>query len=339
MNPLDSRAFSARTRALCNVPRLPVCCYAWMKYPLTLPSKPGAEVVPSPPSVPPAYSPFGAAHPFGAAQRKQPAPTAPPVYRPLAPASGAPPVYRPHAPAQARLASSSAAPPVYSPYSVPLPKNAVGFRAGSGPPPVYRPAATAQLKAAVLQARGVGGVIQMKCGHCGEGGHTTKNCPYPADDGPPVVPESNEVKAPPKPRKTPGGVPKNIPKELVFTVAPPVPTVVRPAFGTTLTDLENMAGVKDKFPATFAATMAAVGGYTVTDLGTLSGGKGTAKETREWKVERNGLFFVVHFHPNVVIPPGAQNGDSRVHVKGSRGVTHHENMAEEFLPGLGIHVT
>jgi len=84
--------------------------------------------------------------------------------------------------------------------------------------------------------------------------------------------------------------------------------------------------------------MASEGGYTVTDKGTLSGGVGTAKETREWEVRRGNVFFVVHYHPNVVIPQGALNGESKVHVKGTRKAKHHENMTEGFLTTLGINV-
>ncbi len=272
-----------------------------------------------------------------AAQKKvSAAPIAPPVYRPTAPvpaavqprkATGAPPVYRPQGVAQAKIAPMGP-PPAYRPQAVSQAKLALRPAA----PPVF--GAPVRNQTTVAQRKS-SNVVQMKCAYCGEGGHSEKHCPYAKDDGPVAVEAPQKKSAPRAPRPK---AKKGIPTELVWDAPPVAPTLVRPAVGTTLLDLQNMNGVKNNFPSTFAATMAAVGGYTVTDMGTLTHGGGTAKETHEWKISLSGMSFVVHYHPNVVIPQGAQNGESKVHVKGDRSTKHHENMTDSFLTTLGITV-
>jgi len=179
----------------------------------------------------------------------------------------------------------------------------------------------------------------MKCGYCGEGGHSEPYCPTKKAD------EAEGVDTTPAPVETPKKTSKpkkdtsvgKVPTEFVWT-APPVASSAptRPAVGSTLTDLQAMAAQKDRFPSTFAATMLAVGGYTVGDEVTLPGGQGTESETHEWKVSRGSLFFVVHTHPRAVMPTGATSGESNIHVKGSRGATHHESLNTASYVTLGI---
>jgi hypothetical protein len=190
------------------------------------------------------------------------------------------------------------------------------------------------LQPTVAQARALTGVIQMKCGRCGESGHTTKNCKNADYDDLPVEEKKVEAKKPEAIK-----IPKRIPEELSFG-APVVPVVrVRPAPGATLTDLRNMADLKDVYPSTFAQTLVAVGGYTVENKGLLTYGRGTEKETHEWKVKRGNLFFVIHYHPRAPIPTGPLSGESKVHVKGSRSAKHHEAMADAFYTTLGLTLT
>lgn len=135
-----------------------------------------------------------------------------------------------------------------------------------------------------------------------------------------------------------------VPKEMSFgesqIVAP-----VRPSVGNTFAELEGID--KGKYPATFASTMLAIAaaGTAALRVGTavlLPGGKGTAKETVEVKVSirdtAKGIthFFVVHYHSKAVMPIGAISGHSDIHVKGTRGVKHHENMNESALTAVGI---
>ncbi len=242
----------------------------------------------------------------------------------------------PGAHAATSLSSEGIAQPKTAPHARPPHPATVG-RAGVAQPktaPHARPPHPATVVQAKSDAssRAGSGTIQRKCAHCGENGHSEKNCPYPKDD---LIPELVE-KAPkfrPKKPKTKVG---KVPDVLEWSGPSLVSGPTRPSVGTTLQDLQNMDHLKNLFPSTFAQTMHDVGGYTVEDMGLLSFGQGTEKETHEWKVSLSGMHFVVHYHPNVVIPKGVQNGESRIHVKGKRGSKHHENMSDFFLSSLGI---
>jgi hypothetical protein len=149
----------------------------------------------------------------------------------------------------------------------------------------------------------------------------------------------------PKPKAVQSPKPSTkVPKEMSFgesqIVAP-----VRPSAGNTFAELEGID--KGKYPATFASTMLAIAAagtatLTVGAAEILKHNKGTVKETVEVRVSIRDAakgkthFFVVHYHPKAVMPTGAISGHSDIHVKGTRGVKHHETMTESALTAVGI---
>ena len=150
-----------------------------------------------------------------------------------------------------------------------------------------------------------------------------------------IVDEENSKQEKTSGEKT-NATPKNIPKELSYGESKIV-SDVRPPAGNTVPELAQIN--KKKWPATFAQTLINIGDYTINPPELLTHKQNTEGETVEIKVLLNSnqnRFFVVHYHPKVVLPKGALAGESEFHIKANRGIKSHEAITSDFLTNAGI---
>ena len=116
------------------------------------------------------------------------------------------------------------------------------------------------------------------------------------------------------------------------------PLVSRPDAGSSLSDLRAING--QSFPDVLMQTMLNFqsGGGEIRrwdNAKRLSGHRGEAGETVEFKVWVQDVELYVHYHPLAEMPTGAQSGESVMHVKGSRSAPTHAFISEIQAADLG----
>ncbi|HET6978795.1 MAG TPA: hypothetical protein VFI24_20855 [Pyrinomonadaceae bacterium] len=112
----------------------------------------------------------------------------------------------------------------------------------------------------------------------------------------------------------------------------------RPAVGMTRADLANIN--KFKWPDVYLDTLINIGAVVEIPGRTLSHKKGKPGETREHRISVPGTneFVVIHYHPRAVLPHGAYDGHSLVHIKGEKSKGERGHISPAKLAAMGLPV-